>query len=62
MTIRYRPLPFGSSNTNGRHDTKFITSDKPVSMGREARRAYKKLLKAEFCSSGTQHKKKKTRR
>ncbi len=43
--IRYRPLPFGSTNTNGRHDTKFVVSDEPISMGREAKRAMKKMLK-----------------
>ena len=58
MSMRYRPLPFWSSNTNGRHDTKFISSDEPVSMGREARRAYKKMLKAEGRSCGTTPKRK----
>ena len=59
MAIRYRPLPFGSTNTNGRHDTKVIASEVPVSMGREARRAYEKMLKAEGSSCGTPAKKKK---
>lgn len=62
MAIRYRPLPFGSTNTNGRHDTKVISSDVPVSMGREARRAYEKTLKAESGSCGTPAKKKKKNR
>ena len=58
MTIRYRPLPFGDNNTNGRHDTRVISSSEPIVMGREARRAYKKMLQAEGRSCGTTPKRK----
>ncbi len=61
MTIRFRPLPFGDTNTTGRHDTKLVHSDEPVSMERESRRAYKKMLKAGISSCGSPSKKKKNK-
>ena len=45
MTIRYRPLPFGTSNTNGRHDYKIIFSDEPIATSRATRRLMDKMAR-----------------
>ena len=42
MTIRYRPFPFGETNTNGRNDYKIISSDEPIATSRATRRLMEK--------------------
>lgn len=45
MTMRYRPFPFGETNTNGRNDYKVISSDEPIATSRATRRLMDKLAR-----------------
>ena len=59
MTIRYRPLPFGETNTNGCNDCKTIATDEPIATNRATRRLMEKLArKGGSCTTPPKSKKK----
>ena len=45
MTMRYRPFPFGETNTNGRNDYKTVVTDEPIATSRATRRLMDKLAR-----------------